>query len=78
MAHELRGREYTHVIGDKYLALQLPKIYCYGNSLCNETIEFLRVNRLEMKHFDFETHFFMPDYSGEMAEFVREFIEKYK
>lgn len=59
MSVALPGK-FTHLIGEKYKALTLPKIYCYGNSMCSETLDFLKENNLHAQHFNFPTHLFMP------------------
>lgn len=69
MSVTLSGK-YSHIIGEEYAGLNIPRIYCYGNSMCAETLEFLKENKLQTKHFNFPTHFFMPDGFHDIVDYL--------
>ncbi|OGT46879.1 MAG: hypothetical protein A3E83_08970 [Gammaproteobacteria bacterium RIFCSPHIGHO2_12_FULL_41_20] len=62
------------MIGKKYAELSIPRVYCYGDTLCHETIEFLQENKLAMKHFHVPGHFFMLDSFDDFVDYVSAYI----
>ncbi|OGT37597.1 MAG: hypothetical protein A3F11_10200 [Gammaproteobacteria bacterium RIFCSPHIGHO2_12_FULL_37_14] len=74
MSHELTGK-YTHIIGKKYTALPMQKIYCYGDSLSKETIAFLHEHNLKSHHFKCNNHFLLSECFNEFIIFIDEYIE---
>lgn len=62
--------KYTNIIGKKYAELVIPKIYCYGDSMCTETIEFLNEHHLESHHFPSKNHFLLSECFNEFIAFI--------
>jgi pimeloyl-ACP methyl ester carboxylesterase len=77
MSHALSG-QYTHVSGKEYIALTIPKIYCYGDSMCKETIMFLRENHLDSCYFQCNSHFLLTECFDEFVSFIDRYCSQYK
>jgi pimeloyl-ACP methyl ester carboxylesterase len=65
---------YTHIIGEKYKQLVIPKIYCYGDSMCQETLDFLHENHLQTHYFKCPHHFILAECIAEFSIFIKHFI----
>ena len=66
--------EFTSEIGQVYLSLDIPRVFCYGTkSLSNETLNFLKQNKMPARAFEGAGHSLMVDSSDEFYEFVQEF-----
>ncbi len=62
-------------IGKIYSELTIPRVFCYGTkSLSKESIEFLKINNLEVKAFDGIGHCPMTDCSDAFYSFLFEYI----
>lgn len=67
---------YQSEIGDEYLKLSIPKIYCYGTiSLHDDTRKFLEEKGLEFKVFKEAFHWLMIDQQDEFYSFLFEFAQ---
>jgi len=75
MSRALNGK-YTHVIGKKYAELDLPKIYCYGDSLAKETLDFLNEHTLASQYFFCKTHFLLSECSDQFISFLTGYLKK--
>lgn len=63
--------EYTNHAGQQFCNLDLPKIYFYGDkSLCQESQNFLHMNRLPTKIFQTNNHFVMLQCFDEFTHFI--------
>lgn len=63
--------------GRRYVALALPRVYCYGTrSIAQETVEFLHRHDLNNKGFSEAFHWPMIDRAAEFYAFVRDFISE--
>lgn len=67
----LPGNKYTNLIGKKYAELNVPRVYCYGDSMDKENLAFLQENKLATQYIHFPTHFFMPDGFQEIVELLK-------
>jgi pimeloyl-ACP methyl ester carboxylesterase len=67
--------KFSHIIGKKYAELKLPRVYCYGNSMCKETLDFLSEKNLKSQHFNSPNHFLMAECFGEFVVFIKKFIQ---
>lgn len=76
MSRELTGK-YTHVIGKRYTELTIPRIYCYGDTMCQETIDFLKENNLETQYFPCQNHFLLAECADDFIAFIDEYVKKY-
>lgn len=70
---ELPGK-FSHRMGQRYIELGIPKIYCYGDTICKETLDFLNEKKLNTKHFAANSHFVMIDCFSEFAKFLQGYI----
>lgn len=68
--------KFSSIMGEKYAALSLPKIYCYGDSLAKETLKFLDENQLNSQYFPSPNHFLMSECKEEFAKFLKEYVLK--
>lgn len=73
MSRELKG-QYTHLIGKKYRELTIPKIYCYGDTICQETLAFLQENKLISRYFPCKNHFLLAECNREFILFISKYI----
>lgn len=74
MGHQLAGK-YTNIIGLKYSELTLPKIYCYGDSMCKETLEFLNEHHLASRYFSCKNHFLLSECLEEFVTFIQNYVD---
>ncbi len=75
MGRELSGK-YTHLIGKKYAELTIPRIYCYGDFICKETIEFLKEHQLKSCYFSCKNHFLLSECVDEFVIFIDRYIKE--
>ncbi len=67
--------EFKSETGKVYAGLLLPRVYCYGTlSLSEDTLRFLKENRLDMKVFDNTGHCPMIDKAAEFYSFLYEYV----
>lgn len=66
--------KFSSVVGKKYAELTLPRIYCYGDSLAKETLNFLDENQLKKQYLPCPNHFIMTDCFNHFVSFLEEFI----
>lgn len=66
---------YTHIIGKAYAELTIPRIYCYGDSMCEETLAFLSQNQLASRYFSGKTHFILDECFNEFVIFIHEYVK---
>lgn len=74
MSKALAGK-YTNMIGKKYAKLMIPKIYCYGDSLCKETLAFLNEYDLASRHFPAKNHFLLSECLDEFIVFIHHYVK---
>ncbi len=67
--------KFSHLIGKKYAELALPRIYCYGDTLAKETLNFLDENKLDKKHFPCPNHFVMTECETDFIFFLKEYVK---
>ncbi len=67
--------KYKSETGRIYCSLTIPKVFCYGtDSICSETIGFLKENKLRYQAFDDAFHWLMIDKAKEFYSFLYEFV----
>lgn len=70
---KLQG-EYKSEIGQAYLTLKIPRVFCYGTeSLSAETLHFLQKHNMQLHAFPGAGHSLMVDSAEEFYGFVHEF-----
>jgi len=74
MSNALTGK-FTNIVGKKYAHLAIPRIYCYGDTLSKETIEFLSANNLLSHYFKCKTHFLLSECFDEFITFIKNYVE---
>lgn len=72
LSHYLSG-EYTHLMGQKYIELQIPRVYCHGTGLAKQTLTFLQKNHLTTHEFPTSSHFVMTECFNHFVKYVIEF-----
>lgn len=75
MSKALLGK-YTHLIGKKYADLAIPSVYCYGDTMCKETIEFLQEYNLKSRYFLCKNHFLLSECMGEFVCFIDDYVRR--
>ncbi len=76
LSRALPGK-YTHLMGQKYIELSIPKIYCYGDSMCKETLAFLQEHQLESHYFPCKNHFLLTECYNEFIIFIDDYIKQF-
>lgn len=74
MSRALSGK-YTSIVGQQYSSLTIPRIYCYGDVMCKETIEFLNGQHLSSRHFSCSHHFLLSECVEEYVTFIDDYIK---
>lgn len=72
MGRALTGK-YTHITGKEYAELTIPRIYCYGDSMCKETMEFLQEHHLGSRYFSCKNHFLLSECVDEFVVFIHDY-----
>jgi len=71
--------EYQSSIGEKFVSLKIPKVYCYGTrSLPEQTLKFLKMNDVNLRSFRDSGHCPMTDNQDQFYQFLYDFVSKEK
>jgi len=72
ICHASSGK-FTNSIGKKFASLNMHKVYCYGDFICKETLEFLNENNVPLKYIPAKTHFVLVECPNEVIQFIEKF-----
>lgn len=65
--------KFTNSAGHKFVALNVPKVYCYGDFACKETLEFLKENNVPVHYIPAKTHFVLSERPDDCIGFIKSF-----
>ena len=73
----LKGKKYTHLVGEIFTSLRIPKVYCSGTSTPSETISFLLQQGIQVLHFDTDCHWVAQACLESFCEKLNHFVQHY-